>query len=329
MNKRLFAVVIVLVLMSSLVFAQTIKISSVAPASTPWGKGLNQLASEWAKISNGRVKVQIFHGGIAGTESDAVRKMRLGQLHGASASPVGLGAIVPDLWGMVVPGVIRDKDELEFVLADMENEFDAAFRKSGYEVLTWSSAGWMRYFSTQAISHPDDLKGLRIAAQDFDENINVILRNLGLQTVGSSSAEVLTSLNSGLLDTIMYVPLGVAGFQWFGVANKMTDVNIAPLYGAIIVDSRSWNRIPKQYHEEFKAVARRIGKDIEVELDKLEREAINIMKANGLEVVTSTASEKRAWEEVFANARRDLQDELFSPVLMQQLLASLNKYRTR
>ena len=300
-----------LVLVSSSLFSQTIKLSSVAPESTPWGQGLNQMAAEWSKISNGRVRLRIFHGGIAGTESDSVRKMRLGQIQGVSVSPVGLGAMVPELWGMVIPGVIKSREELSFVLADIEDELAGTFRENGYEVLTWSNAGWIRFFSTEAIRSPEDLRGLRIAATSFHEDFNIVLRNLGMQTVSTSASEILTSLNSGLVDSLIYVPLGVAGFQWFAIADKMSNVDIAPLYGAIVMDSRAWNRIPDQYHEEFREVAERIGKDIEIELDVLEKEAIDIMVEYGLEVIESTEAEKATWVDVLEEARVDLQETFF------------------
>ena len=310
--------------------AQTLKIASIAPESTPWGQGLNQMAAEWSKITNGRVRLQIFHGGVAGNEVDIVRKMRLGQVHGAASSPLGLNTLVPLFWGLLIPGIIQTGDELDYLLEELEEDFSQTFRDEGYEIMTWSNSGWLKFFTRDAVRKPGDLRGQKIATTGYDEGFNTILRNLGMQTVSTSSAEVLTGLNSGLIDALIYAPLGVAGFQWFAVADNMLELQIAPFFGAIVIDSRSWKRIPQQYHEELKESAEKIGKQIVAELDELEREGVELMQSYGLNVANPSGTELEQWYELFESARKDLEDEeYFSSSIMTKVRAALEEFRSR
>ena len=64
----------VLMLSSTAVNALTIKLGSIAPNGSPWDNALRKMAAEWASLSNGKVKLKIYPGGIAGDEPDRAPK---------------------------------------------------------------------------------------------------------------------------------------------------------------------------------------------------------------------------------------------------------------
>jgi len=68
-----------------------IKMASIAPENSPWGNAISKLAEDWGKISDGQIEIKVYHNGIAGGESDVIRKMRFNQIQAAfspvSASP--------------------------------------------------------------------------------------------------------------------------------------------------------------------------------------------------------------------------------------------------
>jgi TRAP-type transport system periplasmic protein len=76
---------------------QTIKLASLAPAGSSWDLGLKQIAADWKKVSNGSVVVKIYPGGIAGDESDVIRKIRISQLQAAGLTGAHRNRTVPHL----------------------------------------------------------------------------------------------------------------------------------------------------------------------------------------------------------------------------------------
>ena len=61
--------VLLVIAVAGPVAAQEIKLASVAPEASPWGRALNQLAVDWQRVSNGRVRVRVYHNAIAGDEA--------------------------------------------------------------------------------------------------------------------------------------------------------------------------------------------------------------------------------------------------------------------
>ena len=70
--------------------AQTIKLGTLAPEGSIWHRIIRDMADEWQDVPGASIKVRIYPGGVAGDESDMVRKMRIGQLHAAALTGNGL-----------------------------------------------------------------------------------------------------------------------------------------------------------------------------------------------------------------------------------------------
>jgi len=79
-------VVILLFFIVSPLFAQakvTIRLASLVPENTAWGAGINRMAAEWSKITNGEVEIIVFHNGTAGGEGEVLRKLKINQIQAA------------------------------------------------------------------------------------------------------------------------------------------------------------------------------------------------------------------------------------------------------
>src|SRR5688572_9303204 len=67
----------------------TLKLGTLAAAGTPWHSLLVRIDEAFQKISGKEVKLGLYAGGVLGDEPDLVKKMRIGQLHGAGLTSVG------------------------------------------------------------------------------------------------------------------------------------------------------------------------------------------------------------------------------------------------
>ncbi|MCF7929535.1 MAG: TRAP transporter substrate-binding protein DctP, partial [Spirochaetales bacterium] len=143
----ILAVVLILLFSAAALPALTIKLGSVAPAGPPWDKGLKQMAAEWHEISDGRIDVKIYPGGIVGTEPDMIRKMRIGQLQAAVFTSLGMNSISQDVMALSIPFLIRNDAELDYLLEKITPELNERMERSGFTVIAWAPAGWATVFA--------------------------------------------------------------------------------------------------------------------------------------------------------------------------------------
>ena len=80
-----------------------IKMATLAPEGTEWHGLLVNLGQQWQKETNGEVRLRIYPGGVVGDETDMVRKMRIGQIHGAAMSTEGMSEINPYFTSFYMP----------------------------------------------------------------------------------------------------------------------------------------------------------------------------------------------------------------------------------
>jgi TRAP-type C4-dicarboxylate transport system substrate-binding protein len=104
------------------------------------------------------------------------------------------------------------------------------------------------------------------------------------------------------VEDISSTPLFVLSNQWFPFVPYMLDMPWSPLVGATLVDRRTWEQIPAELRPELIRIAREVGAEIQVEIQRLEADAIEAMKARGLKVVQPTPELVKAWRDLFESA---------------------------
>lgn len=307
--------------------AVTIKLATLAPEGSTWHKALRQVGEEWKELTDGEVELKIYAGGVVGNETVMLRKMRIGQLHAGAFTNIGLMEIDPSSQAINTPMLLRDYDELDYVMERMSPVFRDRIQARGYRVLSWSDAGWARLFSKQPITDPADRDQLEIFAWEGDPAAVKMYQRAGFKPVVIPATDVVPSLQSGLIDSFPSTPLGALAFQWFGLAPNMLDVPWAPLVGAIVITDDAWAQIPEQYHEPLLEAATRIGEETRDDIRRQDRKAIVVMKKYGLTVNEVDDETFDAWVEVAKKTHPVVRNEMVDAEIFDRVKALAEEYR--
>lgn len=307
--------------------ALTIKIGTVAPNDTPWTDILHRLAGQWETLSGGSIQVEIYAGGIAGGESDIIRKMRIGQLQGAALTELALGQIVPDILAIDFPFFISTDGEFNYVLRKSRSYFDQRFEEAGFRLLTWSSAGWARFFATKKIESPSDLKKLRLGVPAGDGQLLNTWRKLGFDAIPLPIPDILTGLQSGMIDAFYAPPDAAVVYQWFRGALNMSALRVAPVVIGLVIDNRTWEKIPADLRPQLEETM----KGVQAELDRssvtIDDQAIATMKQRGLTVNPISPQIEREWQQLGTVGSQMLVGNLVSQQIYDRIKGYLKDYK--
>ncbi len=277
--------------------AQLVKFGTLAPEGSPWYSVAREMAAEWKKISGGKVDVRIYPGGVVGDDPDMVRKMRIGQLQMAGLTGEGLRQIVPDINVLQVPMLLANDGELEYVRGKMSPEFEAALEAKGFKLLAWADAGWVRFFTSRPVVHPNDLKGEKLWTWAGDDTSYLeAWKAAGFTPVPLPATEIYTGLQSRLITAVQATPLATLSLQWYAKANHMSDFTIAPFVGAMVITTKAWNEIPEAMRASLLEQAKKAGEKVQTLGNKMNGEAIESMKKRGLVVENVPAAAVAEWE---------------------------------
>ena len=322
-----FAVILFTIFLATPVSAINIKMGCVAPASSPWGIALNRLAARWARISDGQVRLKLYLGGIAGNESDMLRKMRIGQLHAAAVTALGLATVAPELMALNLPFFIQNEKEYHYVLGKVKAEFEEKIAAKGFTVLGWSFAGWVHLFSREPVIYPRDLKSQRLALQTNDADIITGWRDMGFNAVTLSAKDLMIGLQSGMADAFYAPPMIAAAFQWFSVGQNMSPIRVLPIYGAVIIKTSIWKRVPAKYRDQLIEAVTESDRIFAAESGALEEKSMKVMKEHGLVVHQIPEDAEMEWRALLAKATESMIGNKFSSEFYERLKTYLEEYR--
>ena len=298
MLSRACAVALLLIAMGSSVepaSSTTLKLATLVPEGSVWDKALREMGAEWKQASEGRVTLRIYPGGVAGSELDVLRKMRIGQLQAATLTTVGLEELDAGFKALTVPLFFDSYDEFFHVLEGLSPALEKRLEAKGFVLLHWGHAGWVHFFSRSAVHSIDDLKKLKIFVTAGSEGMVSWWTNNGFKPVSLSPTDIMMGLQTGMIDVLPTTPLAGLSLQWFRQTPFMHELGLTPLTGATIVSKRTWDRLEPADREKLLAAAKTVERRLTEEIPRQDDQAIEEMKARGLEVTTS--DDLPEWEE--------------------------------
>lgn len=331
MKTRITATLLTVILLTGLVPTQalTIKLGSLAPNGSPWDLGLRKIAAKWSSISKGKIKLKIYPGGIAGDEEDMIRKMRINQLNAAGLTGVGMCRIFSGILAVQLPLLIRDDAELNYVLEKITPVFEKQLEEKGFKVLVWTKVGWIHFFSKNPVITPGDLKKHKLFIYAGDPDGVQAWKREGFNPVPLSPNDVMSSLQTGMVNAFSTTPLTAASQQWFGLTKNMCGMNWAPFIGGIVVEMKTWKKIPASLQQKLLVATHKIGIELQNDIDKADAQAIDIMKNNGLVINPVPEKTVQEWTVLAEKGYNSVVGKSFDAKSFDEIKKLINEYRAQ
>ena len=322
MKKILILIVCSLVICTDSVIARKtiIKMATLAPEGTPWYALIAKMGERWSEETNGNIRLGIYPGGIVGDERDMIRKMRIGQIHGAAISAEGLSEVNPQYTYCFIPLFFKGYDDIDFIRNQIKDDLVSGAEKNGVKILTMVDVGWVYWFTSNRIITPDDLKAQKIWTWAGDYKTAKLWDEAGFNAIPLSVPDVHSSLQTGLVNAMAFPPLYVAANQYFGITSNMLNMKWGILTAALILDIKVWNKIKPKYQEIMTKVSDEIGIEYQLNNRQEADNAIGVMKEYGLKVHDLTPKQLNEWntlvESMYPLIRGNIvQKEIFDRVI--------------
>lgn len=297
-KKFIIALVVLGLLAAQSVSATTIKIATVAPEGSSWMQKMRAGAVEIKTRTAGRVLLKFYGGGVMGNEKSVFRKMRVGQLQGGAFTGGGLSKMVPDMMLYGLPLLTRSAAEMNYVRQQMDNQLIQRLDQSGYVCFGFASGGFANLMSQQPVASVEDLKGKKVWVPEGDTISYEVMEGLGVAPVTLPLSDVLTGLQTGLVDVVATSPLGALAFQWYTRVGYITDMPLVYITGALVVDKRTFSHLSADDQQIVHEVLGQIYREIDQETTVDNEQALQTLLDQGLKLVPPSEGEFCRWNKV-------------------------------
>ena len=304
-----------------------LKIATLAPDGSAWMTLFDEINTDIMKQTEQRVRFRVYAGGVLGDESDVIRKMFVGQIHGAVVTASSLTKILPDMDVLQVPFLFQNYQEVDHVLSKMDAAFRSGMEKKGYVMLGWSEGGFIRLMSTMPIVTIEDLRKSKVWVWEEAPMTLAIFKEAGVSGIPLSMPDVLVGLQTGLVDVVYAPPAGAISLQWFTRTKYITDVPLMYITGMIIVRKKAFDRLSAGdqaiVREAFDRQQERMRTTVRAE----NRSALKVMTGSGIQLLEVPEEEIEKFKVITTRALKQPGSTSFSQETLNQVNTYLQTYR--
>ena len=315
---------------STVVGAQTqLKIATLAPQNSSWATQFTAGAKEIEERTSGRVKLKFYWGGAQGSESKVLQKIKIGQLHGGTFSPTDFQERYPDVNIYGLPFFFESHAEVDYVRERIDRKLKRGFDDLGFETFGFAGGGFANILSNEPVRSHADLRGKKVWLPEGDLISYEAMKAAQLSPVPLPVTDVLTGLQTGLIDIVAIPPVVALALQWHTKVKYVTQIPVLYAMGFMAIDKRALRRVS----DDDKAVIDEVMQKVYATVDENSRaegeNALQALLGVGIEQVEPEAGE-------FENIRAAMEDTntrmaqrgMFSAELLDEMRRHVEEFRT-
>ncbi len=309
--------------------AIVLKIATLSPDGSSWMAKFRQGADEVAEATAGRVRFKFYPGGVMGNDKAVLRKIRIGQLHGGAFSGGTLSQYAGEALLYGLPLKFKSLEEVDYVRRHMDAKVMDGIRKGGFVTFGLADGGFAYLMSNAPVDSIESLRRQKVWTPAHDLATSEALQGFGINPIALPIADVRTSLQTGLINTVAISPVAAIVLQWHTQVKYLTLLPMSYLYGILAVDGKAFNRIAPDDQQTVHAVMGRIFR----EMDNMNRQdnerALESLNRQGVEFITPARESVSAWQHIAADvALHQIKADEIPALMVQALEKHLSDYRS-
>ena len=311
------------------VHAATLKIATLLPDGTSWMKAMRDAAGEINEQTQGRVKIQFYPGGVMGNDKSVLRKIRAGQLQGGVLTAGGLVALTPDIQLYSLPFLFRSFDEVDYVRERMDSLLINSLKREGFVSYGLMEGGFVYLMTQTPVTRVEELRQSKVWAPEGDSISQVAFEALGVSPILLPLSDVLTGLQTGMIETIGASPVAAIALQWHTRVKYLTDTPVLYLYGTLVIKERDLEKLSlddrKIVSELLEKVSRRLDSESRVD-NQAARQAL---KNQGISLIMPIDEDMLQWQSIVGKAMASLRKDgsHYPSSLLDQIERHISDYR--
>ena len=305
-----------------------IKIATLAPQNSDWAEKFQRGSIEIQERTENRVKLKFYWGGAQGNAKKILQKIKIRQLHGGTFSPTDFQEIYPDLNIYGLPFLFKDFDEVNYVRDHVDNQLEQGFKNLGYNTYGFAGGGFAYILSNKPIREYEDLKNKKIWLPQGDLISYEAMKSLNLLPVPLPMTDVLTGLQTGLIDIVAIPPVVALALQWHTKVSYITRVPVLYAMGFLAIDSKIISRINTDDQKVLNEVINRIYNEVDSNSRQDSENAYEALSKIGIQEIQFDSDEYQKLTDLLeVPTRKMANDGLYSLELFNEIKMYIDDFR--
>lgn len=247
--RFILAAAAMLLLNPSIADARTFKIASISPDGTFWMQEMRAAAERIEKESQGRVKFKFYPGGVMGNDENVLRKIRIGQLQGGAVTAGSLVAIDPDISIYELPYLFSSLEQVDYVRSRMDADLLGKLEDRGFVSFGLAEGGFSFMMSDEELQSIADVRNKKVWLPSNHPVGEAVFESADVAPVPLPISDVMTALQTGLIDTVITSPIAAIALQWHTKIQYVMDEPLTYFSALLVIDKKVFNKLREEDRE--------------------------------------------------------------------------------
>lgn len=324
-----FLLTSLMLVLSLPVQAVTLKIATVTPEGSEWMKEMRASAKEIKERTDGRVQIKYYGGGVMGNDQKVLSRIRLRALQGGAFTPSALVSQYPDLNLYGLPMVFDSEEEAAYARSRLDQRLSEGLEEAGWVNFGFAAGGFAIVMSNSPIREFDDLRGKKVWVPEGDDLSRRSMEALSLTPVSLPLTDVLTGLQTGLIDIVTMSPVGALVLQWHTKVKYVSELPLVYTLGFMAVDKRAFDKIGAPDQAIVREVMERTYRNFNEQNLIDNREALDALLNAGIKSVPVDPAEYEKVRTNLLRSNRKLGEQgHFTPELYDEMMRYIDEFRS-
>lgn len=319
-----------LIMATTPIYAKNIKIATISPDGTLWMKEMRAGAKEIKKRTQGRVVLKFYPGGVMGGDEIVLRKMRIGQLHGGAVTTGSLTGIYSDIDIYSLPYLFSSLEQVSYVREKMDQYLLNQLEKKGLVSFGFGEGGFTYMMSDSSLSTVEDVRKQKVWIPGGNKVGEAVFSSANISPVTLPISDVLTGLQTGLVNTVITSPIGAIALQWHTRVKYVIDLPLTYVAAMLVIDKKTFNKIKKEDQAIVREVMTATFKRIDAANRRDNFAAQEALKKQGIKFITLPKQSVDDWYAIGEKAITKLKENnSYAPEIYTKLMGYVNAAKAK
>lgn len=288
-----------------------LKIATLSPEGSTWVKLMREGAAEVTEKTAGRVKLKLYPGGAMGDDATVLKKIKFGQLQGGALTGGVLASWYRDAQAYNLPFLFNSYEEVDAARAVFDARIAAGLEEKGLVLLGMGEGGMAYIMSQNPIKTVEDLKQAKVWIPANDDASRAAVGTLGVSPIPLPLGDVLTGLQTHMINTIASPPVGAIALQWHSQVKHVLDMPVLFIWGGLVVDKKSFGKITEADQTQLRTImSTKFHRMSEINRAD-EQGALAALKSQGLQFDKPEGAALQGWRTFGAQATQKVVNDGF------------------
>ena len=281
---------------------------------------MERMAERAAELSNGQLKLEIYHSEQLGNETQCLEQVQAGTLAVTKVSAAALGSFVRRMNVFSLPYLFRGEDHFWAVMDGkigrellQDLRLNDTGQPSGFHGLCYYDSGSRNFYASFPIQTVDDLAGKKFRVMNDPVAMDMV-QALGASPTPISFGELYTALKQGVVDGAENNPPSFVTSRHFEICKHFAFDHHSRIPDVLIVSQTTWDQLSGQEQRWLEQAAlessefqRKLWKEENARsIERMKQEGVTIYEVDPAEFRARTKSvrERHAAGELGELARR-------------------------